>query len=153
LHSQNGVLDATLVEKPGVAQVAGIPVQGVWTYQLGEDGAPNYPGPTLYVQPGDTLRLRIADRLPPSIPPFAIDLVPVPTPTNLHLHGMHVSPLGNSDNILISIPPDAENQYEFKIPSDHPQGLYWYHPHRHQFVREQLLRGLAGLLVVGRPDG
>src|SRR5205823_7010370 len=112
LHSQNGVLDTTLVEKPGVAQVAGIPVQNVWTYQLGEDGAPNYPGPTLYVQPGDTLRLRIVNRLPPSLPPAAIDLVPVPTVTNLHTHGLHVSPLGNSDNVLITIPPDATNQYE-----------------------------------------
>ena len=80
LHSQNGVLDTTLVEKPGVAQVAGIPVQNVWTYQLGEDGAPNYPGPTLYVQPGDTLRLRIVNRLPPSLPPAAIDLVPDKVP-------------------------------------------------------------------------
>src|SRR5262249_54172229 len=69
LRSRNGVLDVTLVEKPGVAQVAGMPVQDVWTYQVGENGTPNYPGPTLYVQPGDTLRLKIVNRLPPSQSP------------------------------------------------------------------------------------
>jgi FtsP/CotA-like multicopper oxidase with cupredoxin domain len=154
LRSQNGVLEATLVQKPDVTVVTGLPVQDVWTYHVGEDGPPNYSGPTLYVQPGDTLRLKIVNRLPPSIGPRQVDLVPVPTPTNLHVHGMHVSPLGNADNVLLDIPPDgASNQYEIKIPKDHPQGLYWYHPHRHMFAREQLLRGLAGLLVVGRPDG
>lgn len=157
LTSQNGVLDATLVEKADVTALAGMQVQNVWTYHVGEDGPPNYAGPTLYVKPGDTLRLRIVNRLPPSMSPRQATPAgggPGPTPTNLHTHGLHVSPLGNSDNVLISIPPNgAANQYEIKIPRDHPQGLYWYHPHRHQYAREQMLRGLAGLIVVGRPDG
>src|SRR5205809_3952141 len=54
LRSKNGLLDATLVEKPDVTVVGGTPVSDVWTYHVGEDGPPNYAGPTLYVRPGDT---------------------------------------------------------------------------------------------------
>ncbi|MBJ7522473.1 MAG: multicopper oxidase domain-containing protein, partial [Solirubrobacteraceae bacterium] len=77
----------------------------------------SYPGPTLRVCPGDTLRIKLIND--------------TKQPTNLHVHGMHVSPSGNSDNVLLDIKPGATQQYEYKIPLDHPPGTYWYHPHRH----------------------
>src|SRR5262249_53943166 len=117
LHSQNGVLDVSLFLEQGQAQFAGMMVDNVWTYRVGENGAPNYPGPTLYVNPGDTLRIHYVNQLAQE--------------TNLHTHGLHVSPLGNSDNVLLIIPPGASNDFEIKLPGNHPQGLYWYHPHRH----------------------
>src|SRR5262249_48921860 len=63
LRSVNGVLQATLVLKSGPATVAGQPVNDVWTYRVGEDGAPNYPGPTLCVNRGDTIKLHYVNRL------------------------------------------------------------------------------------------
>ena len=34
-----------------------------------------------------------------------------------------------------------------------PNGLYWYHSHRHTMTSQQTYAGLAGLLEIGRPDG
>ncbi len=34
-----------------------------------------------------------------------------------------------------------------------PNGLYWYHSHRHMLTAQQTYFGLAGLLEIGRPDG
>src|SRR6185369_18063603 len=71
-------------------------------------------------------------------------------PFNLHVHGLHVSPSGNSDNVLLDIPPGYTNTYTYRIPADHPQGMYWYHSHRHTLTAQQTYLGLAGLLIIGR---
>ena len=34
-----------------------------------------------------------------------------------------------------------------------PNGLYWYHSHRHTMTAQQTYLGLAGMLEIGRPDG
>lgn len=133
IRSQNGVLTATLTESVGPARVGDTDVVGAWTYNG------SYVGPTLMANPGDLLDLTIVNQLP--------------EPTNLHTHGLHVSPLGNSDNVLLDIEPTESNHYQIQIPSNHPQGLYWYHPHDHGFVGDQISQGLSGLLVVGRADG
>lgn len=133
------VLTATLTEIQGPATVGDTAVVNAWTYQF--MGTNNYVGPTLLAQPGDTLDITIVNQLPDG------------QPTNLHTHGLHVSPLGNSDNILLEIEPGEDNHYHIVIPSDHPEGLYWYHPHHHGFVNDQISLGLSGLLVIGHPDG
>jgi FtsP/CotA-like multicopper oxidase with cupredoxin domain len=68
--------------------------------------------------------------------------------TNLHTHGMWVSPAGNSDNVLISIAPGEKFRYEYDIPADHPAGTFWYHPHRHGNGYAQVGSGMAGALIV-----
>lgn len=93
-----------------------------------------YPGPTLRVCPGDTLRIKLIND--------------TKQPTNLHVHGMHVSPSGNSDNVLLDIPPGGTQQYEYKIPLDQTPGTYWYHPHRHEYTETQVWSGMAGALIV-----
>jgi FtsP/CotA-like multicopper oxidase with cupredoxin domain len=45
-------------------------------------------------------------------------------PTNLHTHGLHVSPEGISDNVFIMIEPGQEFSYRYEIPSDHPSGTF-----------------------------
>lgn len=92
------------------------------------------PGPRLEARPGDTVRLRFTNNLN--------------QPTNLHYHGLHVPPTGNADNVFLEIPPGESLTYEFTIPSNHPSGTFWYHPHLHGLVAEQLFGGLAGLFVV-----
>jgi FtsP/CotA-like multicopper oxidase with cupredoxin domain len=68
--------------------------------------------------------------------------------TNLHTHGLWVSPSGNSDNVLISIAPGERFRYRYEIPADHPAGTFWYHPHRHGSGFVQVGSGMAGALVV-----
>ncbi|WP_407816934.1 multicopper oxidase domain-containing protein, partial [Staphylococcus aureus] len=74
-------------------------------------------------------------------------------PLNLHTHGVHVSPDGNADNVLLNIPAGQGNVSDYAIPATMPNGLYWYHSHRHTLTAQQTYMGLAGLLEIGRPDG
>ncbi|MFN0052990.1 MAG: multicopper oxidase domain-containing protein [Planctomycetales bacterium] len=135
IASVQRVLTATLTQAQGPAVIGGRPVTNAWMYNG------QYVGPTLWANPGDLLDLTIVNDLPDGII------------TNLHTHGLHVSPLGNSDNVLLQILPGENNHYQIQIPPDHPEGLYWYHPHHHTQVDQQISLGLSGLLVIGRPDG
>jgi hypothetical protein len=36
--------------------------------------------------------------------------------TNLHSHGLWVSPAGNSDNVLVNVAPGVSFQYEYNVP-------------------------------------
>ena len=69
-------------------------------------------------------------------------------PTNLHFHGLHISPTGEGDNPFRKVEPGETANYEFTIPEDHPAGLFWYHPHFHGLVARQTSYGLAGALVI-----
>ena len=75
------------------------------------------------------------------------------SPINLHVHGVHVSPKGNSDNVMLHIPAGMSNTYTYHIPKSMPQGAYWYHSHLHTLTSAQTYFGLAGLLAIGRTDG
>lgn len=80
--------------------------------------------------------------------------------TNLHMHGLHVSPGGRHDNSFLDVPPSSgEKSYElfldYQLPGDHVAGTFWYHAHRHGAVAYQLANGMAGALIVlgdSRPD-
>lgn len=78
--------------------------------------------------------------------------------TNLHVHGLqtipHIfAPLGTSDPaaMMLQIYPGQSFLYNFPIPSDHPSGLHWYHPHKHGSTDVQVGGGMAGLIVVRGP--
>ena len=92
------------------------------------------PGPRIETKPGDTVRIRFTNYLP--------------NPTNIHYHGLHIPPTGNADNVFLDIHNGETFTYEFTIPEDHPAGLFYYHPHRHGFVAEQVFGGLGGMFVV-----
>jgi hypothetical protein len=91
----------------------------------------------LRVRLGDIMRIRPRNNLSDD-------------PTNLHFHGMNVSPRGRSDNVFINVRPGREFEYEVIVPRSGRQepGLFWYHPHDHGFVNKQMLGGLSGGLVV-----
>src|SRR5260370_8368398 len=74
------------------------------------------------------------------------------SPINLHIHGAHISPRGNADNVLLHIPAGMSNTYTYDIPRNMPQGLYWYHSHLHGLTSAQVYTGLVGLLAIGRTD-
>jgi FtsP/CotA-like multicopper oxidase with cupredoxin domain len=91
-------------------------------------------GPTLVVSPGDTIALTLVNRLDEH--------------TNIHFHGMHVSPAANGDDIFLSVEPDQRFAYSLKIPANHPPGTFWYHSHAHTLSEEQVFGGLSGLIIV-----
>lgn len=114
-------------------------------------------GPLIAVSPGDTLRVDLINDLPAndpsclSNPPTGLSLPPGVgcfNTINLHTHGLHVSPTGNSDNVLLNIAPQTRFPYEINIPEDHPAGTFWYHAHRHGSTAVQVSSGAAGILVV-----
>ncbi|HSY87307.1 MAG TPA: multicopper oxidase domain-containing protein, partial [Verrucomicrobiae bacterium] len=110
----------------------------------------NIPGPTLRLRPGDVLRIRLVNDLPPNPDPVPLDMA-LPhhfNTTNFHSHGLHVSPGGISDNIFRSMEPGQSYDIEIAIPADHPKGTYWYHPHHHGSADIQMTSGMAGALIV-----
>ena len=123
VSSHAGVLGVTLV-----AQRATIDIGGQQAVTEVYDG--RYAPPTLRVRPGDVIRLRLVNQLD--------------QPTNLHTHGLHVSPSGNSDNVFLTVPPGQSEDFEFRLPANHPSGLFWYHPHTHHFSNEQVRNGISG---------
>jgi FtsP/CotA-like multicopper oxidase with cupredoxin domain len=91
------------------------------------------PGPTLRARPGDVLRIRLINDLPPNPDAMPLDMA-LPhhfNTTNFHFHGSHVSPAGISDNIFRSMEPGQSYDIEIAVPRDHTKGTYWYHPHHH----------------------
>jgi FtsP/CotA-like multicopper oxidase with cupredoxin domain len=56
--------------------------------------------------------------------------------------------LSDSDNVFIAIPPGEPFTYEYHIPENHPDGTYWFHPHRHGSVAFQFMGGMAGALII-----
>ncbi|MGA9530130.1 MAG: multicopper oxidase domain-containing protein [Terriglobales bacterium] len=116
--------------------------------------------PTLRVQPGDLLLLKLQNKVSlsgqkhprnvaqpdcksGSMPGMAIDA------TNLHFHGLAVSPVCPADDSLhVSIAPSQSFLYRVQIPKDQPPGLYWYHPHPHGHTEEQVMGGASGALIV-----
>jgi FtsP/CotA-like multicopper oxidase with cupredoxin domain len=130
ISSRNGVLDVRLTAARGVD------VAGRKTGASGYNGT--LPGPTLRIRPGDRVRLNLVNRLDDA--------------TNLHTHGLHVSPEGNGDNIFRRVEAGETARYEYAIPADHPSGTFWYHPHLHGSVADQIFSGLYGAIVISAED-
>jgi len=114
-------------------------------------------GPLIEVFPGDTLKVGLHNNLSkddPSCletPPPGLSMPPGVgcfNTINLHTHGLHVSPAGNSDNVLLNIAPQTSFPYEINIPTDHPAGTFWYHAHRHGSTAVQVASGASGVLIV-----
>jgi FtsP/CotA-like multicopper oxidase with cupredoxin domain len=132
LRSQNGLLDCELTSELMTVSLADRKAQ-----LMAYNG--QVPGPRLEANPGDTVRIRFHNRLQ--------------EPTNLHFHGLHIPPTGKGDDPFRQVEPGATADYEFTIPTDHPGGLFWYHPHFHGLVAKQVFHGLAGAFVIrGKED-
>lgn len=118
----------------------------------GIDPKAPYVAPTIRILPGETINATLLNRLPADAS-CTDKTAPVNTPhcfngTNMHTHGLWINPAGNSDNVLISINPGVDFQYEYNVPADHPAGTFWYHPHRHGSTALQVASGMAGALII-----
>jgi suppressor of ftsI len=148
LRSVNGILEATITAACGPVRLGDHEFTGMLY-----NGS--YLPSTLRARLGDTLRITFRNDLTDySRADRAGYVGPIctgaDTPSNLHFHGMSVSPRGNSDNVFVHVHPGETFQYEVHIPAAGRQGpgLFWYHPHAHGFVNDQILGGLSGALVV-----
>jgi FtsP/CotA-like multicopper oxidase with cupredoxin domain len=127
VFSKNGLLEITLAPKEGKIQLAG-KTYTAWMYNG------SYMPPLLHLIPGDTLRVHLINGLNMQ--------------TNLHYHGMNVSPAGNSDNIFRIANPGDTLHYEVIVPKNHDAGTFWYHPHTCGNSEQQVSLGMSGGILV-----
>lgn len=142
-RSVNGVLETTLRAAYGYRDIGGYRL-----YLRGFEDA--MPGPTLRVKPGDVLKIKLINDLPPNREqmPAVMNQPHMLNLTNFHVHGLHVSPSGISDNVLRTMEPGQSYDIEIRIPEDHPRGTYWYHPHHHGSADVQLSSGMVGTIII-----
>ncbi|MFJ6141755.1 multicopper oxidase family protein [Kitasatospora sp. NPDC092286] len=94
----------------------------------------SYMPPTLRIRPGDRVELDMVNE-------WTED-------TNLHVHGLHVSPESPSDDIFIEIKPGGTFHYSYRIPHDITPGTYWYHSHADMRSASQVAGGESGIIIV-----
>jgi len=104
--------------------------------------------PVIRVFPGDTLKIAYKNDLPVH-PTESCAISPCKNMTNLHFHGLEVSPQSPQDNVIDMVAMPGETlHYKVKIPADHPPGLFWYHTHPHGESHRQALDGMSGAIVI-----
>ena len=168
ITSQSGLLETTIRVNYGDNQIADCGV-----HLRSYNG--KLVGPTLRVQPGDTIKIHLINELPPEEDSDEIGEINQGsvegctyeektqannTPhnfntTNFHTHGLHVDPNACSDNVLRVMRPrendrDISPEYlvQVEIPGDHPAGTFWYHAHLHGSTALQVSSGMAGALII-----
>ncbi|HEX5724692.1 MAG TPA: multicopper oxidase family protein [Longimicrobiaceae bacterium] len=133
--SATKTLTTTLTAIPGQVTVAGA------TYQSNLLNGLITP-PVLDLEPGDSLNLLLVNAMPAAEDNW----------TNLHFHGFAVSPLPPADNVtMIHVLPGSSYQFQMRLPDDHPEGLFWYHPHPHGVSDPQVAGGMSGVINIGNP--
>jgi FtsP/CotA-like multicopper oxidase with cupredoxin domain len=128
-----------------------------------ETASTSVEAPTLRVNPGDELDLSLSNHLT-YVPPRTPALPPSPAPHDPCSGGTITSTSTNIDFDGLGIPTkchqgevstttientDPPFDYRFRIPQNHPPGMYWYHPHLLGSATLQLNGGASGVLIVG----
>ncbi len=132
-----------IVEVDVEAKPSWVNVNGTMANLLTYNGS--YPAPTIRVRKGDTLRVHLKN----SLPVMGTNILGHEREiTNLHTHGLHVSPSGNSDNMMVMLMSGDAFDYEYNLSKQEAGTLNIYHPHIHGTVAEQYWGGMAGALIV-----
>lgn len=137
-------------------------------YKVGSDALC---GPTLVLRRDQTLILGLENKCDPAHQPqleWVPDAVKDPSPegwwtrdapdhlfsTNLHTHGLHVSPGDHHDNVFLTAEPQGNTLWlYYPLPENHSAGTFWYHAHHHGSVAYQLAGGMAGAIIIkGSPN-
>jgi FtsP/CotA-like multicopper oxidase with cupredoxin domain len=189
--SHNHVLDLLVIARPKTITLGAFQPTA-WVFEMCDtavargDNCPEdartaspYGGIRLQLYPGDHLRMRLVNHLPPT-PVDAqyahgsdamMNEMLAANPVNIHTHGLTVEPrkadstdptYGDYAYVLgypagkmpAMVMPDETAtdkpiQYDIYIPPNHPPGVYWFHPHVHGLNINQLSEGLSGLISVG----
>jgi suppressor of ftsI len=109
--------------------------------------------PVIHARPGDDIRLTLSNEMSTHSREHCID-GPCMNMTNLHFHGLHVSPDAPQDDVINMMAlPGQLLRYTVNIPLDQPPGLYWYHTHPHGESYQQDLDGMSGAIVIDGMEG
>ena len=145
-------LTAQTVTLPKLPQVSGPftleavtdPVSGKSQFRYDGNNVP----PVVRVRPGEDIRVEYVNRLSRDSKEKCA-IMPCTNGTNLHFHGLHVSPQKPQDDVLsMSAAPGETLRYTVEVPRNQPPGLYWYHTHQHMESYRQDLDGMSGAIVV-----
>jgi FtsP/CotA-like multicopper oxidase with cupredoxin domain len=138
-----------------------------------------YGGVRLQLTAGDHLRIKLVNHLPPAPAdaehahgddPMMNEMLAA-NPINLHTHGLIVEPRKADDSdptygdyvYVLGYPvgklpsmvdsdetaTDQPIQYDIYIPTGHPSGIFYFHPHVHGLSVNQLSEGLSGVITIG----
>ncbi|HET6225605.1 MAG TPA: multicopper oxidase domain-containing protein [Bacteroidia bacterium] len=102
---------------------------GINTPTFGYNGA--FLGPTLFMNKGDSVTLHVSNNLPDA--------------TTVHWHGFHI-PAKDDGSPFQPIAAGSIWSPSFKIRNN--AGTYWYHPHIHPKSEIQVMKGLAGMIII-----
>jgi suppressor of ftsI len=129
---------------PVTLEAATDPVTGKSEFRYRGNNTP----PVIRVQPGSILNVEYKNELAAKSREECVGH-PCMNMTNLHFHGLHVSPKAPQDDSLDMIASPGETlHYSVQVPPQQPPGLYWYHTHPHGESYVQDLDGMSGAIVV-----
>lgn len=136
---KDGLVETVLDTRLSTVEIAGKRVELI-TY----NGA--YPSPVMRVRRGDRLKVLHRNSLPKTGRKNALghefNVI------NLHTHGLHVSPSGNSDNVFVHIRPAEAFLYEYDTSRHDPGSMSYYHAHQHGLTAWHTWNGMAGPLIM-----
>lgn len=140
--STTGIVDVSLN-----AMISQVRVNGTLANLFTYNGLA--PAPVIRVKKGDTLRVHFHNGLPFSSETNLLGFTK--NVTNLHTHGLHVSPSEPADAAHLAIFPGQSYNYEYDLSYQDPGCLLFYHGHSHGVSAEQYWGGMVGPLVVEDP--
>jgi suppressor of ftsI len=142
---QGGVLpELPQTTTPVALAAASDPVSGKSEFRYRDNNVP----PVIRVQPGSILKVEYKNGLAVQSKEDCFGH-PCMNMTNLHFHGLHVSPNAPQDDVLDMMASPGETlHYSVDVPPQQPPGLYWYHTHSHGESFVQDLDGMSGAIIV-----
>jgi len=155
------ILSIVVIQNPAIAQqqtLADLPeVRSPFTLTAMYDSAAGHNAfaydsktvpPLIRVSPDGVIKLHYVNNLPEKSNEQCA-MGPCMNMTNLHFHGLHVSPNSPQDDVLTMMSMPGESlDYTVVIPAYAPPGLYWYHTHPHGESARQDLDGMSGAIIV-----
>ena len=161
ISSNNGLLDTELAVKFTTSSIYNtVKDENISLYHRSYNG--KLVGPTLRLKRGDSLFVNLMNQLPTlegggacdpfepihdGVDPNIIDSLRFNN-TNLHTHGLHVSPMGHGDNVFVNLDPGCSFQNRIGIPDNHAPGTFWYHAHLHGSTAIQVSSGMGGAIII-----
>ena len=93
-------------------------------------------GPTIRVSPGESLTVRLINGLPAERysthnKVFLHNRIHEIDVTNLHTHGLHVSPERGQDDVTLEVLPGDDYTFNYQIPSNHMVRVHCPSPTHH----------------------
>jgi FtsP/CotA-like multicopper oxidase with cupredoxin domain len=105
--------------------------------------------PVVRATPGSQIKIDYLNRMTAHSNELCVD-GPCMNMTNLHFHGLHVSPNAPQDDVISMVAmPGRSLHYMVDISNDQPPGLYWYHTHPHGESYQQSLEECQVPLLSG----